>query len=74
MYPRAFKLNENVLKRVLLVVLLPYATVVRSAVRPVVDANGAVERRADEVLQKRLVKPNLPHVSKQNNLRGTVWF
>ena len=74
MYPRAFKLNENVLKRVLLVVLLPYATVVRSAVRPVVDANGAVERRADEVLQKRLVKPNLPHVSKQNNLGGTVWF
>ena len=38
MYPRAFKLNENVLKRVLLVVLLPYETVVRSAVRPVVDA------------------------------------
>ena len=74
MYPRAFKLNENVLKRVLLVVLLPYATVVRSAVRPVVDANGAMERRADEVLQKRLVKPNLPHVSKQNNLGGTVWF
>lgn len=76
MYPRAFKLNENVLKRVLLAVLLPYATVVRSAVRPVVDGNGAMERRADEVLQKqkRLVKPNLPHVSKQNNLGGTVWF